>query len=328
MSSVGYWAAVFAMTLAAVAAAVGAFVRVVKAQQESPQATFQVPSSLDGELQPCLFVPAKSQEPRPLVVALHPWSHGFDTYASMVLWERTAEARDWHYLQPHFRGPNRRPDACASAKARQDILDAVDYVLKHYKVDERRVYLVGGSGGGHMALVMAAHAPKRWAAVSAWCPIADLRAWHDETKAAGRTYWSDIEAACGGAPGSSEEVDRQFEYRSPVFHLANAKGVPLDINTGIHDGHTGSVPIHHAIDAFDAIARARGDSTVSDADIARLSSEQPLDVPAEQDETYGRHIYLRRYSGPSRITIFEGGHEGEALAETAFCWLEKQSRDR
>ena len=42
----------------------------------------------------------------------------------------------------------------------------------------------------------------------------------------------------------------------------------------IHDGHTGSVPIHHAIDAFNVIARANGDKLVSDADIATPVSRE------------------------------------------------------
>ena len=301
----------------------GALGRSVMAQEkERPAPTFRVVSTVDGEEQPCLFVPARSDEKRPLLVMLHPWSHGFNTFDSLDTWQNEAVKRDWHYLQPHFRGPNKRPEACGSALARQDVLDAVDYVLAQYAVDESRVYLAGGSGGGHMALVMAGHAAKRWTAVSAWCPITDLAAWHAETKAAGRHYWQDVEACVGGAPGASPEVDEQLRYRSPVHHLAAAKALPLSINTGIHDGHTGSVPIHHTIDAFNVVARAVGGEPVSDAEIARLSAEQPLDTPEEQDETCGRQIHLRRHTGVCQVTIFEGTHEG--LAAPACAWLEKQ----
>jgi len=35
-------------------------------------------------------------------------------------------------------------------------------------------------------------------------------------------------------------------------------------------------------------------------------------------------IYLRRYAGPSRVTIFEGGHEG--IAAAAIEWLDQHRR--
>ena len=45
-------------------------------------------------------------------------------------------------------------------------------------------------------------------------------------------------------------VKYELKMRSPVRHLAKAADVPLDINTGIHDGHTGSVPVSQSIEAF------------------------------------------------------------------------------
>jgi len=283
----------------------------------------EVTSSVDGAIQPCVFIPATGDEPRPLLVFLHPWSHGCDTFDSDD-WHAEAKAQNWHFLGPHFRGPNKRPEACASPEARQDILDAVARVCASYPVDETRVYLAGGSGGGHMTMVMAAHAPQRWTAASAWCGISDLAAWHAETKAAGRHYYKDVAAVVGGAPGSSPEVDEQLRFRSPVHHMAAAKNLPMDLSTGIHDGYSGSVPIHHTIDPFNVIAKARNDDLVSAEEIATLSAEKPLDTEEEQDPTYERAVYLRRYSGPSRVTIFEGGHEG--LPKPAFAWLKRHAR--
>ena len=278
----------------------------------------EIPSTIDGGLQSVYIIPAETTEPRPLLVFLHWWSSDFDP-AMATEWIAQAQERGWHFAAPNFRGGNNRPEACASQLARQDILDAVDYMVGHYKVDESRVYLAGTSGGGHMTLVMAAHAPERWAAASAWCGISDLTAWHAESRAAGRKYAEDIELVAGGAPGSSPEVDAELRLRSPLFHLKAAKDLPVDINAGIHDGHTGSVPIHHSIDAFNALARAHDTPTVSQAEINRLSQEQSLDTNEPHDASYGRTIHLRREAGPSRITIFEGGHEG--LPAAACAWL-------
>lgn len=285
--------------------------------------TLQVPSTVDGVMQPCYFVPSDAEGPQPLLVFLHTWSNGYNTF-DWAAWRQEAQARGWHVVVPHFRGPNDKPEACASREARQDILDAVRYVCAHYPVDENRIYLAGASGGGHMTLVMAAEAPEVWAAASAWCGISDLAAWHRESLAAKRKYYLDVEKVVGGAPGASAEVDAQLRFRSPVFHLAQAKDLPVDINAGIHDGHTGSVPVHHTLDAFNVLARAWGALEVTPEEIGRLTAEQPLASDEEQDATYGRTVYLRRYAGPSRVTIFEGGHEG--IAGAACAWLAKHAR--
>lgn len=283
----------------------------------------QVASSMDEMMQPCLFIEAKGVGPRPLLVFLHTWSNGYDLDTQD--WRDAAARRNWHFLQPHFRGPNNRPEACGSPLARQDVLNAVDHALEHYAVDPHRVYLAGASGGGHMTLVMAAHAPERWAAASAWCPIADLVAWHRESTGAGLKYAQDIELCAGGKPGDSKEVDGQLHYRSPLHHLGDAKGLPLEIATGIHDGHTGSVPIHHTLDAFNVMAGVYDAKAVSEAEIATLSREDSLETREEQDVSFERVIHLRRYAGPCRVTIFEGGHEG--LPEPALAFLARYARE-
>ena len=131
-------------------------------------------------------------------------------------------------ILPHYRGPNNNPQACASKLAIQDVLDAVDYATQHACIDRRRVYLAGQSGGGHMALMMAARAPHVWAGVSAWVPITDLAAWHTELTRK-QAYAKQLEQICGGSPGTPE-ADRQYRARSPLFHLAAARGLPIDIN--------------------------------------------------------------------------------------------------
>ena len=277
-----------------------------------------IASTLDGAEQAVHIFPARAPSPRPLLVVLHPWSANLERFDGAV-WEGAAIGEDWHLLFPDFRGANHRPEACGSMLARQDILDAVDFAIDRYAIDESRIYLAGVSGGGHMTLVMAAHAPERWTAVSAWAGISDLTAWHAETKAAGRKYYRDIEAVVGGPPGSSESVDKELKLRSPVHHLARAKYVPIDIATGIYDGHTGSVPIHQSIDAFNTIAEALGEPVVSQERIARLSSKEYTEPALFEDETYNRGIHFRRDAGHSRITIFEGGHEG--IPEAAVAWF-------
>ena len=287
--------------------------------------TITFSSTYDNTEQPARFYPSSVNTPQPLLVLLHSWSTDIHTY-NPDIWVKEARNYGWHVVVPHFRGGNFSPKACASPAARQDILDAVNFVSGHYAVDEDRVYLAGSSGGGHMAMVMAGHSPTTWTAVSAWVGISNLSDWHAETKAAGRKYFKDVEACVGGAPGSSPEVDRQLHERSPLFYIANARSIPLDLNAGVHDGHTGSVPIHHTLDAYNAVAQALDKQGIPQSTINALSQGIVPPVAPVEDPTYGRRIHLRESAGRCRVTIFEGGHEERPHA--ACVWLNQQRRGK
>jgi len=283
-----------------------------------PYETITFVSSHDQTEQPARFYPSPVDGPQPLLVQLHTWSSDINSF-NPDDWVTAARSHDWHVVVPHFRGANKNPEACASPAARQDILDTVAAAKARADVDPSRIYLCGVSGGGHMALVMAAHAPDTWTAVSAWVGISDLAAWHDETKAAGRNYWEDVVASAGGAPSRNTATDAQLKLRSPLYHLAAAAGLPLDINTGIHDGHTGSVPIHHSLDAFNVIAETLGLPLVSQSRINALSQEWTPAATPVVDPNYERAIHLREEAGPARVTVFEGGHDW--LPDSACRWL-------
>ena len=259
--------------------------------------------------------------PVPLLVFLHTWSGSIEQGPMLV---GLAKQRGWVMIAPAFRGINNHPEACASDLASQDIVDAVEYAKSHARIDTDRIYLVGGSGGGHMSLVMAARAPGLWAGVSAWVPISDLTAWHAESTARKNNYAKMIEQCCGGKPGPATEAE--YRHRSPLFHLAAAKGVPLDINTGIHDGHTGSVPVSQSLHAFNVLAAP--DKQVSPADIDFMVREQkiPTALAAEtqNDPERQKATLFRRSSGNARVTVFEGGHESES--SSAVLWLARQRK--
>ena len=289
--------------------------------------TVDVTSSQDGSLQKVIYWRPESaahdaKGPAvPLIVFLHSWSGGFEQGPP---WIDRAKKLGWVLVAPDFRGPNSRPEACASDLASQDILDAVAYARRDARIDTSRIYLVGGSGGGHMALVMAARAPELWAAVSAWVPITDLATWHAESKTRKNNYAKMLEQSCGGAPGPATEA--AYRHRSPLFHLAAAKSVPLDINTGIHDGHTGSVPVSHSLRAFNVLAAP--DKQISTEDIDFMVREQkiPSTLAAETqvDPEREKATLFRRSSGNTRVTVFEGGHESES--SSAVLWLSRQRK--
>lgn len=290
-----------------------------------PRQRIEFTSTADGTSQESILIVPESArnatQPVPLVVSLHSWSA--DLNQRNVL-ERLVHDRGWIYLFPNFRGVNQTPQACGSQFAQQDILDAAQWAIENHNVDASRVFLTGTSGGGHMTMLMSARFPKTWRAASAWVGISDLAAWYEVHQ--GQKYGTMLEKCCDGPPRASIKSMEEYVKRSPLTFLKNATTVPLDISAGVHDGHTGSVPIHHSINAFNEIAKANGDPAVTKSEIIQLSQvdgrlESPQSGDTGFDPSFRRDHYLRRKSGKARLTIFEGGHEGIVTATMA--WFEQ-----
>jgi len=286
-------------------------------------------STRDDSLQPSyVIVPPRYDQdatPLPLVVSLHTW-HG-DLEQRLPEFESETTKRGWLYLFPHFRGIDDHPEACGSDIAQSDILDAVEWARRNLKVDAGRIYLVGWSGGGHMALLMAARAPDLWTAVSAWAGITDMAAYYRERAADQPPQEAgELRACMGGAPGTSTAVDSQYRNRSPLTSLARAAKVPIDIWAGNDDT---DVSPSHALLAFNTLAAATGSSPISADEIAQLTQPhghlarpQPGDQVTES--SLGHPIFLRRTAGPSRVTIYEAGHA--TFAGPTFDWFEKHTK--
>jgi len=203
-----------------------------------------VRSSIDGSMQPSLFHKTVSNGRRPLLVGLHTWSADrFNQEKNMLPF---AEELGWNLLLPEFRGPNlcSNPigaEACGSILAKQDIIDAVEYVLANYEIDEKSIYLLGGSGGGHMALLMAAYKPLLWKAVASFCPITDLAKWYYDNP----NYTPHIHYCCGGKPEG--ENMKEYIERSPVSYIDKI----AESNTKIfHGKYDKSVPFTHSLDLY------------------------------------------------------------------------------
>ncbi|MSU34408.1 MAG: hypothetical protein EXS36_04735 [Pedosphaera sp.] len=214
-----------------------------------------------------------------------------------------------------------------SDRAVQDIVEAVVWAKQNGAVDDTLIYLVGVSGGGHMALLMAGRHPELWAGVSAWCGISDLAQWHAEHAHDRKTdsYAQNLEAALGGAPDTGTRK-QDAAHRSPLMWLKNAATVPLDINAGVDDGHTGSVPFIHSLRAFNAV--------VDPSDLLPSDGFQPFFttrklppgwLAAQPDKVYGEWTPIfRKTTRNTRITIFQGGHE--IVQQAALNWLAKQRK--
>lgn len=283
------------------------------------------PCKFDNSMQPAFVLKASSPGPRPLVVALHTWSY---TYKGPdPEYERCARLHDWNMIYPHFRGPNWTPEACGSDYVVSDLEDAVAFMKSECDIDTSRIYLTGGSGGGHCTLLMAGRRPDLWTAVSAWCPISDIAAWHRQCYGTRhKAYADNIEKSCGGNPQTDKTAAFEARLRSPLTWLPNATLLPVDVNTGIHDGHTGSVPVSHSLEAYNILAKPEDRIAQTDID-SIVATETVPDALAFQgeDPSYGVKIHLRRQSNNVRMTLFEGGHN--AFISAAFDWLSRQCRN-
>ena len=291
-----------------------------------------VKSSVDGSFEPVYFHVSRRVYGRriPLVVALHSWSYpntaAKDFFLDIV---KLVDKLGGAVLAPNFRGPNNRPEACGSDLAVQDIVDAVEWAKGEAPIDDDRIYIIGGSGGGHMALLMAGRHPEIWAGVSAFCPITDCARWYVDSLARGSRYAGMLRQSCGGSPADRAD---EYAYRSPVTWLERAKNrnVPVYIVTGIHDGHTGSVPIGHAIRGFNELCRA--EDRVGEADIAFAEQNEKMPEalvykgPADPFYSAEKFIHFRRTSANVRLTICEGGHTGNFSAGMDFLYRQVKNR--
>lgn len=227
-----------------------------------------VKSTIDGSLQPSMFYYAG--EKSPLLVGLHTWSYDRMNQAEPMLpW---AKKLGWSLVLPEFRGPNldtnpNRAAACGSLLAKQDILDVVDYIEENYQIDSDKIFLLGASGGGHMALLMSAFAPARWRAVGAFVGIADLSKWYYENP----RYTKHIQACCGGSP---EEAPKEYAFRSPITHAAEIAKANLKIFHGKYDK---SVPFTHSVNLYNEILKTSPASRTF-LDVFDGGHEMPLEM--------------------------------------------------
>lgn len=218
-------------------------------------------STLDGTSQPSLFFHPGGEDPVPLAVGLHTWS--YDRFNQEKNYLPLAEKFGFALLLPEFRGANltsnpRCADACGSRLARQDVIDAVRHVCENHAIDRSNVFLLGCSGGGHMALLAAETAPELFRAVEVWCAVSDLVEWHAFQPRCRSNYAPHIEACLGGAPETRLE---EYVCRSPARHVEALKNLPVSIHHGRHDD---VVPYRHSVELAKKIEAVGNDEVYLD----------------------------------------------------------------
>ena len=285
-------------------------------------------SKADGTHQPALVYapPHSSRTRRPLLVGLHTWSFDYKQGGGETVNARWCVQNEWLFIHPDFRGSNTTPQAMGSEYVIADIVDAVEYMAERYSVDSERIYLIGASGGGHAALLMAGRTPDMWAGVSAWCGISDIKKWWEDSTKRGAGYAKSIELCCGGKPDSDGVAAEECLKRSPRSYLRHAESVNLDINAGVRDGHQGSVPFSQSLYAFNEVAVDGRKIEESDIEAFYDGGKVPPDGDHNVSEAlYEEHTPLFvKTSLNARVVIFDGSHE--ILHLPALDWLAQQRK--
>ncbi len=278
-----------------------------------------VKSTKDGTTQHFYYRSAISISRRPLVVSLHQWGSDYRDIKNALALE--TKVKNWNYIHPDFRGPNKRPESCNSSLALQDIDDAINWALQNMPVDSSRIYVIGASGGGMAALGHFMTSSIKINTYIVFVPVTDLENWYSESLVRNKKYASDI-LACTSSPDTLNKAEAVA--RSPLHQPVPLLKLPytvVKIFAGVHDGYTGSVPITHSIFFYNKLLKALGEKKsgryVSDQETITLLSRQSY--PNSQYQMLGdRRVHLYKKSGNISITLFEGGHEilvGPALEQ-------------
>jgi predicted esterase len=98
------------------------------------------------------------------------------------------------------------------------------FTFKTLIADPENIFLLGNSGGGHMALLLAGYRPEYFKAIGAFVPITDLKKWAEENP----KYRSHVLACCN-------EDEEQMLLRSPCHYKENILKANLKIFHGKYD---------------------------------------------------------------------------------------------
>jgi predicted esterase len=282
-------------------------------QEEIPNIQdVRITSTADDHEQPALWLPAP-ESGAPLLLVLHTWSTEYLQHIDIPLGQ-WAEQMGWAMIHPNFRGANDNPDATGSELAVQDVLDSVDFAAEEGAIDTDQVYVIGFSGGGYKALLMAGRHPDRFAAAVAWVPIHDLNEWYAHHVATDPEahYIDHISSSCEGSPATDPAARESCAQRSPVTHLDGAReaGVPVYIGHGLSDP---IVPPSHAALAFNQLADEA--DRLSDEEVEAIgNNELPghLDGSIDTETYFGdddpEALFARR-SAAATFVLFEGEHD-------------------
>ncbi|MDF2937771.1 MAG: dipeptidyl aminopeptidase/acylaminoacyl-peptidase [Paenibacillaceae bacterium] len=209
-----------------------------RCNQYSPYCDFiYYSSSMNPDLQLAMRV-LKPGKPSPILVTTHGWHMSISPFSYM---DKPHAEGDYLIVEVDMRGrafSDGTPDC--NGWELYDVIDAVNYVRKHYTdciVNPDVVYFEGGSGGGGNAYGIVGKFPDFFAAATAMCGITDYALWYE--KDALGEFQDELDVWIGFPP----EHDRQaYDSRSGLALLGNL----LTFLIIAHGETDARVPVEHA----------------------------------------------------------------------------------
>jgi len=279
--------------------------------QTSDCRTINVVSSIDSvtrDARICKW----GDDDAPLLVFSPAWSGGHPYFEEV---SKLASDRRWNMIAPKPRGANE--GEIGSILAIQDVLDAIS--LFKEREAPKRIYALGVSGGGYMALMTAAKYPKLFHGVSVWAAMTDLKSWREETlQRDHQTYGNQISRVLGH-PGNNTAV---YMKASPVSFSNSLRSVRIDLNAGLTDGYHGSVSVMHSLKLYNVLSNPQ-DKLSADDFVKLTSGNKFLFLTAVRDDSYGlKKVLFRKTSAKVSLNVFDGDHE--MVPTAAINWLSLQ----
>ena len=271
----------------------------------------EIKSSIDNNVQQVYFYIPDTKEKVPLIVSLHHWRANYKDYDPI---SKISYDSKYAYIYPDFRGKMNSPDSCCSDLVISDIDDAIDFALKSGRIDNKRLFLIGLSGGAYTALCSYARSKHLFKKVISWLPVTDLAAWYKENMKRKETYYAKDILACTDSTDDVLNI-KEAHSRSPLYFelpIKKYENTILDIYAAVYDGtfNNGTVPVTQSAYYYNKILKDKGvkdnNSLISDEELLDLFKMNP---PSKNfGEINDRQIYLRKSSGPVNITFFGEGH--------------------
>jgi len=147
--------------------------------------------SRDGKvIKSKIYLPAghNTKQKYPMVIFVHGAGYlqntinGWNNYYREFMFNELLTQKGYVVLDIDYRGSagygrDWRTDVYdfLGGKDFDDHIDAIDYMVKNYSVDQKRIGAYGGSYGGFMAAMLVTRAPERIAAVAALRPVMDWK---------------------------------------------------------------------------------------------------------------------------------------------------------
>jgi dipeptidyl aminopeptidase/acylaminoacyl peptidase len=214
-----------------------------------------IPTRDGKQVKSKVYLPANfnAQKKYPMVIFVHGAGYlqntinGWNNYFREFMFNEMLTEKGYVVLDIDYRGSagygrDWRTDVhdFLGGKDYDDHLDAIDYAVKNYAVDARRVGVYGGSYGGFMAGMLVMRAPDKIAAAAALRPVFDWK-----------NYYASSPVYTLERLGVPEKNAEAYKRSSPIAYAENLQK-PLLILHGLVDDN---VPAQDSIQLIEKLMR-------------------------------------------------------------------------